>query len=571
MATRNFILVLTALAGVSRLAAAPVTYYKDVLPVLQKHCQGCHRPGEAAPMSFLTYASTRPWAKSMRAAVLQKRMPPWFADADHGKFSNDPSLTAAERDAIVRWADEGSAEGDPKSAPPPVAFLDGWNIGKPDHVISMPEDYKVPADGVIEYQHIIVPTGFTEDKWVKAVEIRPGNRSVVHHIIAFVRPPGSRWLRNVEPGKPVTDRDRLTGLPVDEMPEFLLSYTPGRPAAGLADGQARLIKAGSDIVFQLHYTTNGKAATDRSKVGMIFAKQPPRERVATLPVANRTFAIPPGAPNHRVDAVANILQPARLQRLIPHMHLRGKAFEVSLLQPGKDPRVLLRVPRYDFRWQNAYTLAEPIALHPGDKIAVSGWFDNSPNNPNNPDPKAEVRWGDQSWEEMMLNYVDVAVAPDAEPKTVMARPAPATVAAGSIREQFIGAWRLLSCVTTSATGQTSLIYGEKPEGRITYEKSGRMSALLMRPDRKNIAVTTVADASLEELRDSARGFTAYYGTFDVDESKKSVIHHVKLSFNQNWVGTDLIRSYEFQGNRMTLTAATANGSTTRLVWERLPD
>jgi hypothetical protein len=552
-----------ALACVSTSSAAPVTYYKDVLPVLQKHCQSCHRPGEAAPMSFLNYASTRPWAKSMRAAVLAKRMPPWFADPDHGKFRNDPSLTAAERNAIVEWADTGSIEGDPKTGPPPIAFLDGWNIGKPDQVIEMPENYAVPAEGVIEYQHIIVPTGFKEDKWVRAVEIRPGDRSVVHHIIAYVRPPGSRWLRGVEPGKPVADRARFRNIPLEDTPEYLLSYTPGRPPAGLADGQARLIKAGSDIVFQLHYTTNGKAAVDRSKLGLIFATQPPRERVTTLPVYNATFAIPPGAQHHRVDAIASIAAPAQLQRLIPHMHLRGSSFEVSLLEPGKDPRLLLRVPRYDFRWQNAYYLDKPIDLHPGDKIAVSGWFDNSPNNPHNPDPKAEVRWGDQSWEEMMLNYIDIAVAPDAEPKRVLAAPA--------TKDKFIGAWRLISCITTAPNGERTTPFGEKPEGRITYEKSGRMSALLMRTDRKRLSVPTFVDGTLEELRDAANGFVSYYGTFDVDESRKRVIHHLTFAFNQSWVGTDLIRSYQFEGNHLTLTAATANGSTAVLVWERLPD
>lgn len=561
-------------AAAALTAATSPTFHRDVEPILQKHCQSCHRPGEAAPMSFLTYSATRPWAKAIKSAVAAKRMPPWFADPDHGKFKNDPSLSDAERNAIIQWADSGSPEGDPKFAPPAVKFIEGWNIGVPEQVIEMPNDFAVPANGVIEYQHIVVPTGFTEDKWVKAVELRPGNRAVVHHIIAFVRPPGSKWLRDVPPGVPVPDQARFRSFSAVEMPEFLLSYTPGRPAVGLAPGQARRIPAGSDIVFQLHYTSNGKAAVDRSKLGLIFSHEPPRERVATLPIANASFVIPPGAPNHRVDAVATVDRPARLLRLIPHMHLRGKAFEVSLLQAGKDPRVLLRVPKYDFNWQNAYYLDSPVTLNPGDKIAVSGWFDNSPNNPHNPDPKAEVRWGDQSWEEMMLNYVDISVQPDEEPKQVIARPAPASAAApATVRDRFIGTWRLVSVDSTSAEGAKTKPYGEKPEGRIQYEKSGRMSAMLMRTDRKKISAASLADATLEELRDANRSFTAYYGTFDIDEAKKIVTHHLAFANNPNWVGTDLVRSYQFENNTLILTAAspTAPGTKLRLVWERLPD
>ena len=224
------------------------------------------------------------------------------------------------------------------------------------------------------------------------------------------------------------------------MPEFLLSYTPGRPPSGLADGQARLIPAGSDIVFQLHYTSSGKAAADISKVGMIFAKEPPRERIATLPVTNHTFVIPPGAPAHRVDATVTVAVDAKLLRMIPHMHLRGKAFEVRLVENGAD-RTLLRVPKYDFNWQNAYVLARPVPLREGARLELAGWFDNSPNNPHNPDPKAEVRWGDQSWEEMLVGYMDVSVKPGVEPKRVLKREAP------DARAPFYGVWELVSIVT----------------------------------------------------------------------------------------------------------------------------
>ena len=410
---------------------APATFYRDVLPVLQQHCQTCHRPGEAAPMSFLTFESTRPWAKGIRQAVLLKRMPPWSADAPHGTFANDPSLSPAEIETLVKWVDTGAQQGDPGAAPHSIQFVEGWNIGRPDVVMEMPRAFNVPAAGAVEYQHVIMPTGFTEDRWVQAVEIRPGNRAAVHHIIAFVREPGSRWLRDALPGVPVLQDKNLAQLPLDEIPEFLLSYTPGRPPAGLPEGQARLIKAGSDIVLQLHYTTNGKPATDQSKIGFIFAKQRPAERVATLPLLNPRFAIPPGDPNYRVDAAAVVQQPARLLRMIPHMHQRGRTFEYRLADADGPAEVLLRVPRYDFQWQHAYALAQPVTLKPGSRVECTGWFDNSPNNPWNPNPNVEVHWGDQSWDEMMVGYIDVAVAANAEPRRVLAPAAAAQITATS--------------------------------------------------------------------------------------------------------------------------------------------
>ena len=565
MNARHF-LRLAALPLALNLAPAAVTFHKDVEPVLQARCQGCHRPGEAAPMSFLTYATTRPFAKAIRAAVLAKKMPPWFADAPHGTFANDPSLTDKEIETLVAWADTGAAAGNPADAPPALRFVEGWSIGKPDTVIEMPAAYQVPATGVIDYQHIIVPTGFTQDKWVQAVEIRPGNRRVVHHIIAFVRPPGSSWLRDVAPGVPVADTVRLSKLKADEMPEFLLSYTPGRPPVGLDRGQARFIKAGSDIVFQIHYTPNGQPADDRSKLGLIFASTPPRERVATLPINNRGLVIPPGAPNHRVEASATALAPLRLLRMIPHMHLRGKAFEVRVVEEGASPEVLLRVPKYDFNWQNAYSLAKEKLIKPGTRIECTGWYDNSANNPFNPDPKAEVRWGDQSWDEMMLGYVDVAIPVNVDPQSLLLRPAPAP--APSIKDRFIGVWSLLSVETISASGAVTRSYGDKPIGRITYDKAGRMSALLMGPDRKKIAAVNLRDATEPEARGILQAFTSYYGTFDVDPVAKTVTHHVELALHPNWTGTDLVRTYEFDGDKLILTAVTAPGASTRLVWQR---
>jgi hypothetical protein len=558
---------------------AEVTFYRDVVPVLHKHCQGCHRPGEAAPFSMMDYASARPWAKAMKSAVLAKRMPPWFADEATGKFRNDPSLSGTEIAAITSWADGGAVEGKKSDAPPAVRFVEGWNIGKPDVEIAMPREYAVPAQGTIEYQYVVAPTGFTEDKWVKAVEVRPGNRELVHHIIAFVRPPGSRWLAAAPKDRPGTRaEDNMGSLPVEEMPEFLLSYTPGRPPAALEEGQARLIRAGSDIVFQLHYTANGKPGVDRSKVGLIFANTAPRERVATLPIANRTFAIPPGADNYRVEAAARVNAPARLLRMIPHMHLRGKAFEFALREKSGDLKTLLRVPRYDFNWQNAYELAEPPELREGQRIEIAGWYDNSPNNKWNPDPTQTVRWGDQSWEEMMLGYVDLAMSPGQEPKTtianVAARPAASAATGGTVKEKFYGTWKLVSYDRVYNDGRVTYPFGEKVVGRIYYEKSGRMGAQLMRPGRKTsqpmASSAALRDLGYDDMKAVLNGFISYFGTFDVDEGAKEVVHHVESCLIPSWEGTDLRRTYEFNGNRMTLSVKYSDGAG-RLVWERLPD
>jgi len=392
-------IALLGFAAVYSLTAAPV-FHKDVLPVLQKRCQGCHRPGEAAPMSFLTYESTRPWAAAIKQAVLARKMPPWGADPQHGQFANDPTLTAAERQTLVQWADAKAPAGQAKDAPKPVAFVEGWNIGQPDMVIAMPKPYDVPSTGTIEYTRYILPLNFKEDRWVAAAEIRPGNRTVVHHVIAYLREPGSNWLEGAAAGEPIVKRKGNDAGPRSS----LVGYAPGVPARPATPGRAMLVKAGSDVVLEMHYTTNGKPATDLTKVGIIFATEPPRERIAGFGAGNNRFAIPPGAGHYEVRSQQPIQQAAKLVSLTPHMHLRGKDFEYIATYPTGEKEVLLRVPRYDFNWQHTYEFATPKLLPAGTVIECIAHFDNSANNAFNPDPKAEVRWGDQSWEEMMIGF-----------------------------------------------------------------------------------------------------------------------------------------------------------------------
>jgi hypothetical protein len=386
-----------------------VTFTKDVAPVLQKNCQGCHRPGEAAPFSLLGYEQARPWAKAMKEAVRLRKMPPWFADPHYGAFSNDRSLSQKEIETITAWVDAGAPQGDPKDMPAPANFLEGWSIPKPDVVFEFPQAYQIAATGTIEYQKVIVPTGFTEDKWVQFAEARPDDRARVHHMIAFVREPGSKWLKGEKPGvffvapKPKEDDADTSALPSD----FLVGYAPGQPPEVLAPGQAKLIKAGSDLVLEIHYTTNGRASTDRSKFGLVFAKQPPKERVLTLSATNGKFKIPPGDPNYKVDAEFELGTTVKLLGLHPHMHGRGKDFEYRIVYPTGETETLLRVPRYDWHWQLWYTLEKPLLLPKGTKIECTAHFDNSPNNPDNADPTKEVSWGDQSWDEMMVGFFNL--------------------------------------------------------------------------------------------------------------------------------------------------------------------
>lgn len=399
------------------------TFYKDVLPVIQKNCQGCHRPGEAAPMAFLTYEGTRPWAKAMKAAVLTKKMPPWFADPHYGKFANDRTLAAADVSTIVNWADNGAPAGNPADAPGSIHYVEGWRIPEPDLVLQVPKPFHVPAEGTIAYQYVVVPTGFTEDKWVQFAEARPSNPALVHHIIAFIREPGNPMLKELPPGvffAPTAEaakRRREGGGKAEDQDsngffgDMIAGYAPGTVPFVMRPGQARLVKAGSDIVFQLHYTANGKAGDDQAKLGLVFSKEPPKERVLTLGADNWRFAIPPGDPNYRVDAKLTLQEDSTLLSLIPHMHFRGKDFEYRVTYPDGRRETLLSVPHYNFNWQLTYDLAEPRRLPKGTVIECTAHYDNSPNNPFNPDPTKTVYPGEQTWEEMMIGFFDVAVPP----------------------------------------------------------------------------------------------------------------------------------------------------------------
>jgi Copper type II ascorbate-dependent monooxygenase, C-terminal domain len=390
----------------------PPTFYKDVLPILQDHCQNCHRAGEVAPMPLETYDQTRPWADIMAHTVAMRMMPPWFADPRYGHFANDPSLTEKQITAIVEWAKGGAPGGDPLDAPPLKKWREGWNIRKPDLVLKMPQPVEIPARGEVEYTYEVVPTHFAEDRWVQMSEFRPGSPAHVHHAVVYIRPPDSPWLRHAPVGQPFTASTLADPQEKRQAHEttsdLLLVYAPGSSPDQWPDGMAKFVPAGSDLVFQMHYTTNGTSDKDQTEIGLVFAKTPPKQRVITLQLNNHALLIPPGADDFRVEVQGTLPNDAVLLSLFPHMHLRGKRFEYDIVHDDGSVEVLLRV-NYHFHWQLSYKLAEPRLLKAGTKLRAIAWYDNSKNNPHNPDPDKLVTWGDQTSDEMMVGFFDVAV------------------------------------------------------------------------------------------------------------------------------------------------------------------
>jgi hypothetical protein len=346
-------------------------------------------------------------------------MPPWLADPQYGHFSNDRRLSDEDFHKLVAWVDSGAPEGDAKDKPPPVQWTEGWNI-RPDLVLQMPDPYEIPVTGTLKYIYIVIPTGFRSDTWVTAAEIRPSARSVVHHIIAVVRPPGSLWMKDARPFVPYipsVEAEQASdpqSEPVNISYELLAGYSPGmQPQRFDMDHSAKLIPAGSDIVLQVHYTPNGKTSfEDQTRVGLELAKQPPEKRFMSAVAAANNWTIGPGNPNAEGHAKLTFGEPVELVFMQPHMHLRGKDMTIRLVYPAGESETMLSLPRYDFQWQIVYYLDKPRQLPKGTRVEVTAHWDNSVNNPNNPDATATVKWGNQSWDEMLSFAMGVIIDRD---------------------------------------------------------------------------------------------------------------------------------------------------------------
>ena len=426
-----------------------VTFSKDVAPIFYQHCSECHRPSSIGPFSVLTYKDVLPWAESIREKVSAREMPPWHADSRYGEFLNDRRLSKEDIETIVAWVAEGAKQGNPDDLPTPPRYVPGWNIGKPDYVLAMSEPYTVAAHAPDSYVYVTFPTRFKEDRWVQAAEILPGNPEIVHHVIAHVITPqapsggvkrisaefpqadtepsifykeGS--LSRVKMDAPVIDDGAnapnggslfkgRTGEGAGEYSVLLASYAPGKGPDVYPPGTAKLIPAGSTIILQIHYSsfhgTIETAQQDRTIVGLIFAKETPARRAVTFTVPNHFFKIPPGAANHKVTAAYTFDRDVQLISYMPHMHLRGKDMKYEVVFPDGRRQTLLWVPKFEFDWQTVYRLKNPIMIPRGSRIIVTAHFDNSARNKHNPDPTKAVRWGDPSYDEMMIGWLEYVV------------------------------------------------------------------------------------------------------------------------------------------------------------------
>jgi len=427
------IALLGTLIGSSVAAADTPTFYKDVLPILQANCQTCHRPGEVAPMSLLTFEQARPWAKAIQKAVVSRQMPPWFADPKIGHFANERRLGTHDIDTINAWVDAGAPAGKEADAPPAIVFNDGWNL-KPDVVVEMSKPFELPARGTINYKYVLVKGNFPEDVWVTSAEMRPGNPKVLHHGKVWVRPPGSTWMSKAEPGvayERETQASIIGDNSIEEGNDILGKFNPGLGAQRFdMDGAAKFIPKGSDLVFELHYTTSGEPTSDVSKLGLVLAKAAPQTRYYfhAGPTASN-LAIPAGDQNAEVVSEITFGQDARLVYAQPHMHLRGKDFELRVVTPDKQVTTVLK-GTFNFEWQMGYQFAEPIAVPKGSKLLLITHFDNSTANRFNPDPGKKIVWGPQNWDEMSNCFIGVLFPTKTAPEEVFLRSGPSLLPRG---------------------------------------------------------------------------------------------------------------------------------------------
>jgi peroxiredoxin len=376
-----------------------ITYHSRISRIVQQNCASCHRDGGIAPFSLESYEQVAGYRGMIRWVVEEGRMPPWFASPEHGEWRNDRSLSARDRRDLLAWIDAGAPEGEARDAVLALAWPDGWKLNRePDLVIPIPEPIDIPAEGVMDYQYVYVKTDFPEDRWLQKIDFRSTAQDVLHHVIVYLEAP---------------DADRRGAL--------LAGTAPGVPATVYPDGLAKRLPAGAWIMFELHYTPNGRATTDRSELGLVFASGPPQQVVRTGAVGTTEFEIPPHAADHEVVAQTTFRRPVRIISFLPHMHLRGKAFRYELVHPDGREEILLDVPRYDFNWQLSYEPRVPMQIQPGSVLRGRAWYDNSAGNPANPDPALAVGYGEQSFEEMMFGFFDF-VRDDEAPPTPAAPP-----------------------------------------------------------------------------------------------------------------------------------------------------
>ncbi|MDP2321404.1 MAG: hypothetical protein Q8O42_18940 [Acidobacteriota bacterium] len=464
-------IVLTGLAVPASAQPAAPTFSKDVAPIFFANCTNCHRPGEIAPMSLLTFKDARPWAKSIATKVADGTMPPWHADPKHGTFVGARTLTDAQKSTIAKWVAAGAPEGKAADLPPAPVYTDEWNIGTPDAVLSMQEDYPIPATGEVPYQYFEVPANFAEDRYISDWEYRPGDRRAVHHMLLYLKAPKDvaeaqmkrqqqAMLQRMFGAAPANAAPAANAAP-RQLPPFSFDccveipagqsggrplppeqrkdlgpnyrprpigmgagmggFSPGGSIRHFPEGTGMRIPAGYSLVFQMHYTTYGQATTDRSKIGLKFTKTPPTTVLNTMALINASLSIPPGAADYTIDNAMTFNRETVIYSLIPHTHVRGTGWHYEAIYPDGRKEVILSVPKYDFNWQHEYVFTQPLRLPAGSKLYAKAWYDNSARNKSNPDPTKTVTWGDQTWEEMMYTSITFSFPPAPSP-TASGRP-----------------------------------------------------------------------------------------------------------------------------------------------------
>ncbi|MDX2261498.1 MAG: cytochrome c [Gemmatimonadales bacterium] len=405
-----------------RSAQGPATdYAKDVAPILYRDCAGCHREGGIGPFSMLHPDTVKSYAVDIRDAVRTGYMPPWHAEGPHGTFTNDRRLSERDKQTIIRWVEEGATLGNRKELPPAPEFSSAWEIGTPDAVYTMPTEFVVPEKGTIEYQYFEVPTNLPEDKWVQAIEIMPGAREAVHHVLVYARPPegpapGAAAGQSAAPLKPAIsfDENNVTSdpprtdqrnAPPRRLGSLVGTTAPGTNVLRFPEGTALRLRAGTTLVFQMHYTAHGHEAKDRTSIGFRFAPARPPDQIIASNFLNGKFVLPAGKKDVMVPSTLTINETITVYGLFPHTHVRGTRWRYTMEKPDGTSEEILDVPRYDFNWQTYYIFAKPLVVPAGARIVSKAWYDNSASNPDNPDPTKDVRWGDQSWEEMQYTGI----------------------------------------------------------------------------------------------------------------------------------------------------------------------
>ena len=384
-------------------AKTPISYANEVAPILQKSCVPCHSPGNIGPFAMSNYEKVKGWSSTIQEVLLAQRMPPWHADPHYGDFANERGLSSEQAHTLVQWIQQGAprGEGEDPLASSSAVPADPWPLGKPDRIVAFSKAEEIPDNGVFEYRYIYARSPFPNNVWLRAAVVKPGNRKAVHHVLVTIMTPQELQARKSRQGN-------TAGGGIDG---FFAAFVPGYDSVTFHEGTGKYLPAGSIMVFQMHYTATGKPESDLTEMGLYLSKEKPKVELKTRSAFNVQFKIPPGESNHETVAEYRFAKEGLLYELMPHMHLRGSWFKYEAMYPNGKSEVLLSVPNYDFKWQHLYRFKEPKRLPAGTRLVCRGGHDNSAQNPDNPDATKTVGFGEQTFDEMFIGYINYSDIP----------------------------------------------------------------------------------------------------------------------------------------------------------------